>query len=267
MGIKIYKKSIYDLDNISPITTITDSVAMSTGQDFVNLLRNRDDESGWGTTGSNDSGNTTLEIDFVDLREFDRIMLLSHNFKSFTIKYWNGSSWVDFSTPINETTNTNTSNYFIFNKIFAQKIQLIINGTQTPNDDKFLRQLIVTEAIGEFTAQPYAEPTIDRDRQTTKYLSGKSYVSKSAGGFLCNLRLNSMEYDADQQLAEKLYDSYEGFLVSLSGGYTNDLETVRFGWRPEDIFLMQVTNEYSPEWKDGRFNNGLPLNLKLAEIN
>lgn len=269
MRIKFYKKNIFDLDNLVPFATVTDDVATSSGQEIVNLLRNRDDDSGWSTTGSNDLGNTTIEINLVDTREFDRIMLLNHNFKSFTLQYWDDLNevWVDFSTVVNPTDNTATSNYYEFTKVFSSKVKLIILGTMTPNDDKFMRQFIIAEAVGQFEVQPQIQPVVDRDRQSTKYLSGKTYVAKNAGGFMVDLKMKTVSNENDLALCEKLFDSYDGFLVSLSGGTLTQYETVRYGYRLQDVFLMMPINEYEPEWNDGRYFNGMPMNLRLAEIN
>ena len=267
MGIKFFKKSVYDLSNTLPVTTITDAIASSTGVDFVNLMRNRDDVSGWSTTDSTDAANTTIEIDFVDVVEFANILILNHNLKGYTIQYWNGSIWVSFSTPISVSNNTATSNHHTFTKVIAQKIKIVISGTQVADSDKSIRQLIISESLGEFTVEPQIKPTVDRNRTATKYLSGKSYVSKSKGGFQCELKLDSVSGDADLSLAESIFDSFEGVLMWLSGGDSSQFETQRQGYRLQDIYLVMCANEYKPEWYGGFFKNGMPINLKLVEIN
>lgn len=267
MGIKFFKKNIYDLSNTIPVTTVTDAIATSTGEDYTILMRNRDNRSGWATTDSTDAANTTLEIDFVDIREFDSILILGHNLKAFTLQYWTGSIWTDFSTPINETTNIDTSNYYSFTKVFSSKLKLVITGTQVANDDKLIRQFIVTELYGEFTVEPRVRPIVDRDRVSTKYLSGKTNVSKAIGGFVCEIKLDSVSNENDLALVELIFDSYEGVLTWLCGGDDTQFETQRIGWRLEDIYLMQPTNEYHPEWQDGFYKHGMPILLKMVEVN
>lgn len=267
MGIKFFKKNIYDLSNVVPVTTVTDAIATSTGSEYTVLMRNRDNRSGWATTDSTDAANTTIEIDFVDVREFDSILILGHNLKSYTLQYWTGSIWANFSTPIAETVNAKTSNYYKFTKIFSSKIKLIITGTQVADDDKLIRQLIVTEEFGEFSFQPMIKPIVDRDRISTKYLSGKTNVSRSIGGFGCEIKLDSVSGDDDLALVELIFDSYEGVLTWLCGGDETQFETQRQGWRLEDIYLMQPTNEYQPEWYKGFYKNGMPINLRMVEVN
>jgi len=268
MGIKFYKKNILDLSNTLPSFTVSDSVATNTGQDFVSLMRNRNNNSGWATTGSTDAGTTTMVVSFGETKTMTRILLLGHNFKSFTLKYWNGVSWTDFSTPISETTNTYDSTFHSFTEVATTQLQLIINGTQTPNADKYLKQFIVTESLGEFSIEPEVRPQWDKDRKITKFISGKSYVAKSVGAFNVNLKMKSAYNDADLTLVESLFNTYEGFLVSLCGGTeTQFTDGVRQGYRLEDIFLMDVSNEYSPEYIESRWANGLPIDLKLVEVN
>lgn len=267
MGIKFFKKNIYDLSNIIPVTTVTDAIATSTGTEYTVLMRNRDNRSGWATTDSTDAANTTIEIDFVDTREFDSILLLGHNLKAFTIQYWTGSIWTNFSTPISETVNTATSSYFHFTKVFSSKVKLVMTGTMVADEDKLIRQFIITELFGEFTVEPFVKPIIDRDRISTKYLSGKTNVSRSIGGFGCELKMESVSSDDDLTLVELIFDSYEGVLVWLCGGDTAQFDNQRQGWRLEDIYLMQPTNEYQPEWYKGYYKNGMPIALKMVEVN
>ena len=267
MGIKFFKKNKLDISNPLPVITITDSVATDTGEAFTNLMRNRDNNSGWMTTGSADAGNTTLEIDFIDSINFDSIILIGHNLKAFTLKYWNGSSWVDFSTPVAETTNTKSTSYFSFNLVTSQKIQLIVTGTQVADAEKVIKQFIVSEILGTFNEEPEVIPTIDRDRKVTKFLSGKSFISKTAGAFNCVIKKKVVADASDLTLAETLFDSYEGFLVWICGGDETQFEQVRRGYRLEDIFLMSCANEYTPEFTDSRWAQGMELNLKLVEVN
>ena len=267
MGIKFFKKNIYDLSNPYPVTTVTDSVATDTGEDFTDLMRNRLDTSGWSTTDSSDSGNTTIEIDFIDTKEFSDVLILNHNLKSFTLKYWNGSAWTDFSTAISETTNTLTSNHYSFTKVNTDKIQMIITGTQTADDDKTIRQLIFTESLGEFDCELYIKPVITRSRQSTTFLSGKTFVSRSSGGFKCTLEAPSVFTDNDLTLVETIFDSYNGVLMWLSGGTTSQYETLRQAYRLQDIYLVTCSNEYEPEWNEGRYKNGMKVKMDLVEIN
>lgn len=267
MGIKFFKKNILDLDNKLPVFSVNDSVGNS-GFLFVDLMRNRDNTSGWMTTGSSDAGNTTMVINFGEAREFDRVLIVGTNIKSYTLKYWNGSSFVDFSAPIDVTDNDKSTILIEFGSLQEyQQLELVIRGTQVPNEDKYIQQLIFTEVLGEFSFQPEINPRFSRSRKSTEYISGKVMVTKSVGGFLCDVKFSSITGNQDLTLIEKLFNYYGGFLVWPCGGDISQYPTVREGYRLEDIFLMDLLNDYEPSWRDGHYKHGMPVNLKLAEVN
>lgn len=264
--IKFFKKAISDIDNNNVAITITDSVATSTGLDIVNFIRNRNNRSAWRTTGSTDAGATTLTIDMADTENFNRILLLKNNFKSFTIKYWNGASYNDFSTPINETTNTAENNFYEFTAVDSNKIQIIITGTQIVDEDKELYQLIITSEEGTLEAYPeISNPRHVSLRQKTTMLSGKVNIIESVGRFSCSLKVPYWKSDADLTLVEKLYFNRLPMLVWLCGGDENQFSSIRRGYRLEDIYLMRPTNDYSPKWYQGVYVTGLDISINLDE--
>lgn len=266
MGIKFYKRNKYDLSNSRPTTTITDAVATDKGESYVDLMRNRRNTSGWMTTGSTDAANTQIDIDFNDEVEIDSIMILKHNLKAFTIRYYNGSSYVDFSTAISETTNTAGSNYYSFTLVSTSAIRIIITGAQTVDADKFINQLIFTESLGEFSEEPQIMAEFDKDRKVTRFLSGKNYVAKSIGGFMCKLRKRAVANQSDISLISTLFDSFDGFLVSLSGGTSTQFEFTVPGYRLEDVFFMNCSKEYKPDYNGGYFKHGQDLDMSLIEV-
>lgn len=270
MGVKFFRKNRIDLSFSQATITITDATATDNGQDFVNFLRNRDNTSGWATTGSNDAANTQVDVDLVvGRKDINSIILVGHNFSDYTIQYYNAntSSWTDFSTPINVSGNTTDTTFHNFDTVSTDQIRLIITGTMTADDDKFLRQFIITESLGEFTVQPEIQPVIDRSRKTTKYLSGKSHIIRSVEAFDVRIRKKNVTSDPDLALVETLHDNFEGFLVWLSGGTENQYDTIRKGWRLEDIYLMNIRNEQQIEWDESRFKNGMEIDLRLVEVN
>ncbi len=267
MGIRFFRKSVFDADNTLASVDMTDSVAANDGSAFTDLMRNRDNLSGWGTTDSSDAGLTTMVIDLGDTRDMDAIILAEHNLKSFTLKNGDGTTWNNFSTTIAPTDNTESTTYHSFDSTTATHLQLIMNSTQVVDADKFIRQFIVTEQIGELTIQPEIQPEWDKSRKVTKYLSGKSHITKSVGAFRCRIRMGVVSNDADLTLIETLFNAYDGFLVWPCGGDVAQFETIREGYRLQDIFLMDLINDYAPQFNDSRWNHGIPIDLRLVEIN
>lgn len=267
MGIKFFRKNFIDLDNDLPSFSIADASATDTGSAYTDLMRNRSNNSGWATTGSVDAGSTAMTLQFGETKSFNTILLVGHNLKNFNLKYYDGTNYVAFTPAIDRTDNTVTTTDFTFSEVSTTAVKLTMNGTMTPNQDKYIKQFIVTEFLGELSVQPEVEPQFDKDRKVTKFLSGKSYVAKSVGGFNCRIKMkNAGNADADFTLIESLYARYDGFLLWLCGGDVSQFEMQRQGYRLEDIFLMDITNEYSPEYIESRWFNGMPIDLKLVEM-
>jgi len=265
--IKFFKKAISDIDNPNIDITVTDSVASSTGLDIVNFIRNRNNRSAWRTTDSTDAGTTTLTIDMADTENFNRIFLLKNNWGAFTVKYWSGAAYIDFSTPISEAINAEDNNYYEFDAVDSNKIQIIITGTQVANEDKELYQLIITSEEGQLNAWPeISNPRHVSLKQKTTMLSGKINVIESVGRFSCSLKVPYWKNDADLTLVEDIYFNRLPVLVWLCGGDETQFRTIRRGYRLEDIYLMRPTNDYSPKWYSGVYSTGLELNIKLDEV-
>lgn len=256
-----FKKNVADIEK----TYMT--VTASQGNDFASRALNRSNLSAWITTGSVDADNTTWEVDMVDESNVTDILLIKHNFKAFTVKYWDGSTYKDFSPAINETTNTSATNWYQVSNVSTSKLKITITGTQTANVDKFLYQFIATEKIGTLSGFPVIKnPTHDENKKRNTMLSGKTHLVKNVGGFQCTLNVSEWKLDADLALVESLYGSVEGFLVWLCGGNENQFSSKRIGYRLEDIYLMKCVNEYSPEWVGGIYSRGLDISIKLEEV-
>lgn len=264
--IRFFKKNIIDLSSALTSITVTDSVATDNGQSIVDFIRNRNNYSAWVTTNSTDAANTQLDIDFGVGRDVSDILLVKHNWKAFTIKYWNGTTYVDFSTPIAETVNDDETTHFQFDSVETQKLRIIITAAQTLNADKELYQLIVTEQIGLLNGWPVIKnPTHDRNKKISKMLSGKVNVIESLGSFQCDLEVTNWKNQADLTVIEEIYFRREGVLIWLCGGDEDQFSMELQGYRLEDIFLVRPTNSYEPEWAKGIYTSGVKLKIALQE--
>lgn len=246
-----------------PNVVMTASEASS----YAPYVQKRSNFLGWMTTGSVDANNTTLTCNFVDLVTLTDIILVKHNFKSFTIQYYDGHSMVDFSTPINQTTNTDSTTRFSFNSIQTTMIVVTITGTQIANSDKKLSQLIATSLLGQLNGWPVIKkPTFNLNKRVNTMLSGKTDVGVNAGGFTCDLTVSVWRDNGDLTLLETLYNVGEGFLVWLCGGNQNQFSSIRQGYRLEDFFLVKCQDNYTPEWVSGLYTSGLNIAMTLVEI-
>lgn len=266
--IKFFEKNVIDLENEDVTITVTDAVATNNGQDFIDFIRNRSNLSAWITTGSTDAASTTLEVDWITGRDVTDIILIKHNWKAYTIQYWNGLTWTDFSTPISVSGSTDETTQHEFDSVEISRIRIIITETQVTDDDKELYQLVVTNKIasGQLTGWPLIrKPTFDNNKIRSKMLSGKFRVAESVGAWGFDLEVRNWSIQADLDIVENIFFRREGFLVWLSGNDEEQFRMEIMGYRKEDLFLMRLINDYRPEWVDGIYSNGLRIKMSLRE--
>lgn len=253
--------------NKADITQPNISATASQGASYASYALNRNPFSAWVTTGSVDADNTTWTVDLVDPVFITDILIVRHNFKSYKIEYWDSAAWQTFPTAIDETTNTETTNRHSFTSTEVYKLRITVRGTQTANDDKYLFQFIATNLIGQLAGWPIIKkPTVSKNKQSSKMLSGRLAVAENLGSFSCSLTVSNWKSSADLAIVEELYSSQEGFLVWLGGGVESQFSSAREGYRKRDIFLMKCVDEYQPEFVDGLYQTGLRLDINLSEV-
>lgn len=245
------------------------TVSASQGDTFAIRALNRNNISSWVTTGSVDADNTAFEVDYHEPRNVSVILLVKHNFKSFKIQYYNGSSYVDFPTAIDVTTNTDTNSIFEFAQTSVEKIKITIRGTIVPDSDKQLYQFISTVPVGQFNLYPViSNVKHNQNKILSTMLSGRMNINKNLGGFSFDMAINVWKNQGDLTLVKALYDATEGVLVWISAGVTNQFSMSIEGYRPEDIYLMQPQNDFMPEWFKGVYTLGLNnLKISMVEVN
>lgn len=267
--ITFFEKNIIDLDNDNVTITVTDAVADDSGQDFVNLVRNRNLTSAWFTTGSTDAANTQIDFNWGEATGITELIFIRHNWKAFTIQYWDGANFVDFSTPIAETANDDSTSRFSFTEVQTDQIRVIITEAQVVDADKQLFQAIVTNKIltGALNGWPVIRsPRHSTNKVVTPMLSGKRNVIESLGFFSCQLSVESWRDDEDLTLIERIYFGRSPVLLWLSGGDEDQFSTKRIGYRNEDLYLVRPTDDYTPEYLKGLYKSGLKISMKLEEV-
>jgi len=243
------------------------SVTATESDEFAANILNRNNSTAWITTGSVDANETTLVIDMADTKDISEIILIKHNFKSFEVKYWDGTDYQNFSPAINETTNSDETNYYVVESVNTSRIQIVIHGTMVTDSDKFLYQFIATEKLGQLAGWPIIkDPKLSRNRKKNLMLSGKQTIFENVGSFSCTLKFNNFSSDQDFTLIENLYDQSEGFLVWLCGGDETQFKSIRQGYRMQDLYLMKCSDEYTPEYNKGLYKGTISLDIKLEEV-
>jgi len=269
---RFFRKNLIDLDLDNASWDITDSVATGLGENFTRFMLNRDNNSGWGTIGSSDAGNTTLIMTCDDILSFNTLILVGVNFKDYSLEWWDdiAATWNDFSTVIDVTNNTRSTIFHQFDQVQSSKVRLIITATITGDVDKTIRQFIVTQTIGsgQFKGNPILKkPTINLSKKAVPTISGKAKILERVGAYSVDLVLSSWPEDDDLTLLEELhFFQPSGFLFWPSAGDETQFRYKRIGYRNEDIFLCGVASEWQPEWEKGIYVNGMGMTVKLIEV-
>ncbi len=259
--ILFFEKNKADIDAINCVATA------SQGAGYEDLARNRSNATAWMTSGSVDADNTTYTMDMVDEFSIDSIILVGHNLKSYTLKYWNGSAYVNFSTTIAPTTNSETTTYHTFTAVATTKVQLTVLGTVVANSDKALAQFIVTKKIAQFNGWPHIKaPAHDKNLTTNRMVSGKTALTKNLIGFTTSLEVVTLSNSADLAAIDTLFFSGNSFLVWLCGGNEDQFGYPARGFRLEDIYLMECSNKWQPEPYQGLYGIGYKTTIALAEV-
>ena len=261
-GIKFFKKN--EMTNGSASATSGDSSSK--------FILDLDVDTYWTSVGSSDAETEIITINFGSTKSINRILLLDHNFKSFTVKYLSGSSYVAFAnvvgiggtslSGISETTFSKDSSYYEFDAVSTSAIQISIATTQTTNAEKYLGQSIATTELGTFVGYPeVTKIDLTRNNRFKKTLSGRYSVQKSQQTIGYSVRFKNYPtndvYNVDIDLAITLFESEDPFLVYPCGGrYESQHFNFQLpGFRLRDCILSQVKKGYKLKYVKNIYNN------------
>ena len=265
-GIKFFKKN--EMSGASPSATSGDASAK--------FMLDLDVDTYWTSVGSNDSTTETITINFGSNKTIDRVLLLDHNFKNFTVKYLSGSSYVAFANVIGivgtslsgntETSFSKDSSYYEFDSVSTSSIQIACLSTQTPNAEKYLGQAIGTSELGTFVGYPQVSRIdLSRNTRSKKTLSGRYSVQKSQQTLGYSIRFrnypSSTIYNVDIDLALTLFESEDPFLIYPCGGrYESQHFSYQLpGFRLKDCILSQVKKGYKLKYVKNIYTNPLDV--------
>lgn len=158
------------------LTAISQVTTNAGGDTDLNKLKLLDKKAilQWGSI-SKTSANWTIDIAITEA--VDRIILMNHNFASFTIKYDTSNN---FSTAISVSGSTATNHYFRFNSVTpSTNINIVVTALQGSDTIARLGQLIITETIFNMSS----------------YTSGRSHVVPSVSQVLTKLSDGAYQKD------------------------------------------------------------------------
>lgn len=233
----------------------------------------------WNSVDSDDTISETLEIVFEEA-DITRLFLLDHNFKEYTIQWWNGSSYQNFTNVvgldgalvgnISETTYSQDTSYYEFTEVTTRKILITVVKTQTVNDEKYLNQVIVTSELGTLTGYPdISKLKHSRSTVTMPMLSGKDIVIKGYASVSFSLVFKNYpaSYTTDLDLIFTLFDKADPFLIWLCGGRygtTYFKYTIR-GFRLKDVYQCQVEGDLPVDYYKNAYVLPIDSEIKFTE--
>jgi hypothetical protein len=253
-NIKFFKHNIVSGNNLFSFT--------SADSDNANYLYDDNLSRQLVSVGSNDATPEVWVITVGGGKSFDRIFIGNHNIKDGLIEYWDGAAYQAFSPSVNLSSNAESNSYFEFTEVESLQIRITMNTTIVADEEKSVGQFRLFSEIGTVIDNPVsANPTFDEstsnffvdDRGNRNVFYGSKYSS--------NLRFDNA-FDTDLALFRTLKDLNASFYVYPSGGIDRD----EFGFRLEDMYLVNYVNAFSYELPSNLFDVGVIISLELRGV-
>jgi len=244
-------------------TTTAISVINNTAS-ASNLL-NSDTRFQYFTDQMNDDATTAaITISFTQTTTVDRIALVNHNWKAFTI-FYNGSTanTLNLTATSNTTTsdyssNSDTSHYFRFAPINAVTISIHAKSTIVANQNKYLGYVVVSEKLTNFggripSANRY-QPVLDSQGVVHRLSDGGTRIQTIEDKWSVNMAFDYLTEDVRDELKE-IFDDHEE-LVFAPFGTTTGWDAVIFPcvWEGGFEFFR-----YSDNASEAGFSGGIKL--------
>lgn len=204
----------------------------------------------------------------------NRIMLINHNFSSFSVNATGLNQGTDINNRVVSgrdalvvSDNTLPVSYFAFPELEITTLNVTVTSSfPKPFLNKFLGSLLLMNEIGTFDGYPaLPEVPFMMNEKTTKTKAGTSFVNKQQRT-LGDVTLEFVNYTKpnDIALASQLFERIDPFLWWPSGGYQNFRYRVD-GFRLTDIFRVQTVGAFNPGLQEGSYSGLIDADLNLVE--
>lgn len=227
----------------------------------------------WESAGSDDSTTETISISLPSVKSVSRIFVLGHNLKDFSITSPDGSFTNVTSldgegiTGISETSYSRNMAYYEFDSIDLDQISLVMNTTQSADDEKTVNQIILTNEIGSLKGFPaITNVTIDKNLIKDKTITGRSIIEKGFEVADFSMRLTNYPYQSDIDILDLLHERENPFLVWLCGGKPDNFRIKQRGWRLEDVYQMQIDSDLRNGYQNNVYSLGATGRYGFEEV-
>lgn len=256
-GIRFFEMSWSDINRPNVTAEITNN------NEQVSFFFNRDTLFNWRSAESNDQDEITLTVDFNQNRLVDSVFILRNNLKRFTLEYLNGSVWSEVFT---EADNTEPDYFRKINPIVTGGIRLKMSETIHPDAQKTVRDLFLTQEIGQFVGYPRAEFSPDPGLVEKEMLGGRYKLVQEGGSRRLRVQLRDHVGSADRALFSQLFNRKSPFLVWPSAGEDEQFGFADDGWRRQDVMLMMNRSGYQHSFTRDLYKSGMNAALDLIEV-
>lgn len=269
-GVKFFEQD-YALFRLGATAT-----ASSNG-DSINFILDVNRYTRWESVGSSDATTETIEVTLNGEQTINRIFLLGFNFKAFSVKYFNGATFVDFAnvigvngvtkSGINETNYNDNSAYYEFDSVTTSRLEITCDKTQVANAQKFLNNFVATAEIGTFSGYPRVQPRSDRNETKARSLSRKYVIQKTYETTKIKINFKTHPFQNDLDILDALFNREEPFLIYPCGGRSgeNFFRINQKSWRLEDLFNVQLAGQMRNDYEKGVYTLGFNKSITFEE--
>ena len=266
-------------ESLKTLASDGNTSAASSGDPSANFALDRNEFTCWRSSGSDDTITETWEFTFATVTTFDRLFIISHNFKEFVIQY-DSSGFVDFSNVIgidgplvggiSETLFSDDTAYYEFDAVTTTKIRITVTKTQVADEEKFLTTFIATIERGTFIGFPgITNVSKDRNIREKTTLNGRMFIQKSieVKQFDISFKNYPADIPTDLNLLISMFDDDSPSLVWLCGGRRNSpfFKFTIAGFRLRDLIQMHISNPFKDSYKNNFYNGVVKMKARMKE--
>lgn len=213
---------------------------------------------------TNDLTTVTMTINFDQTLTVDRLAILGHNLKAFTI-FYDGLTANTFAltatantTTTDYASNSETAHYFRFAAVDCTSVSIDMKSTITPNQNKAIGYLVVSEQLTSFdgrvpSAQNYS-PVLNTQSVVHRLSDGGTRIQTLENKWAAQLSFDFLSQTGRDEL-KTIYDDHDE-MVFVPFGTSTGWEAVIFPCVWEGAFNFY---KYSDNASEAGFSGSLNL--------
>lgn len=249
-------------------------VVASSNQATANYVVGTDRAFRWKSENSAEGTTETLIITFPEDVMINRMFLLAHNFKTFTVQYNSAQDFTNVvgidggvSGGIAESDFARATAYYEFEPVAVTSLTITVSYTQDSTAEKTLAGVIATSEIATLQGYPKVDGlSFDRNENAQNNAAGGQRIVKKRKTAKLTIDMKHHPYQGDIDLIAGLFDREDPFLVWPNGGKPDQFRLALQGYRLQDVFLMQTTGTFKSNYYKNIYSLSGEQKIKLEEV-